>query len=362
MSTMPTASTAYRIATNVDPARWDAFVACHRDAHILQTSDWGRLKSAFGWSARTVAVEDATTAAIVAGAQILFRPLPLHIPGTMAYVPAGPLFSTDDLAHPANGLLWQAIDQAARSRRAALLKVEPCDWYRPRPELPDHLRRVRLRVSPQTVQPPRTIVIDLTRGEDGVLKAMNQSTRYKSKLGPKKEVGVREGTRSDVASFNALMAITGERDAFGVHSPDYYRMVFDLFSPGERCALLLASYAGRDLAGVMVLRCGPNAYYFYGASSNEERNRMPTYVVQWAAIQWAIRHGASRYDLWGIPDAEPETLEAQFENRRDGLWGVYGVKRGYGGQIVRSVGAWDRVYNRLLYTAYRWYVRRRGAD
>jgi peptidoglycan pentaglycine glycine transferase (the first glycine) len=351
-------ATSYRINSSVDPARWDMFMGSHRDAHILQSSDWGRLKSAFGWSAQTVAVEDSATNAIVAGAQILFRPLPLHIPGTMAYIPAGPLFDSDDPARPANVLLWQAIDQAARSRHAALVKVEPCDWYRPRPELPAHLQRAGLRLSPQTIQPPRTIVIDLTGGDEGVLRAMNQSTRYKSKLGPKKEVAVREGSRTDVASFNKLMAVTGERDAFGVHSPEYYQMVFDLFSPGERCALLLASYAGQDLAGVMALRGGANAYYFYGASSNEERSRMPTYIVQWAAIQWAIRHGASCYDLWGIPDAEPALLEAEFENRRDGLWGVYGFKRGYGGQIVRSVGAWDRVYNRLLYTAYRWYVRR----
>ncbi len=86
---------------------------------------------------------------------------------------------------------------------------------------------------------------------------------------------------------------------------------------------------------------------------------MPTYIVQWAAIQWAIRRSAVRYDLWGIPDADPAQLEAAFEERRDGLWGVYGFKRGFGGQIVRSVGAWDRVYNRLVYAAYTWYVRRR---
>src|SRR5262249_49955634 len=147
-------------------------------------------------------------------------------------------------------------------------------------------------------QPPQTIVIDLAGGEESVLKRMNQSTRYKSKLGPKKDVQVREGTAADLASFNALMAITGERDRFGVHSTDYYRTAFDLFSGKLQCAVLLASYGGRDLAGVMAFHYGTNAYYLYGASSDEERNRMPTYIVQWAAIRWAIRQGAQRYDLW----------------------------------------------------------------
>ncbi len=58
------------------------------------------------------------------------------------------------------------------------------------------------------------------------------------------------------------------------------------------------------------------------------------------------------YDLYGVPDADTETLEAQFEQRDDGLWGVYRFKRGWGGTVIRSVGAWDRVYRSSLYAAY----------
>ncbi len=47
----------------------------------------------------------------------------------------------------------------------------------------------------------------------------------------------------------------------------------------------------------------------------------------------------------------------RFEGREDGLWGVYRFKRGFGGQIRRTVGPVDRVYNRLV---YRLYQRRRG--
>lgn len=280
--------------------------------------------------------------------------------GTIAYIPAGPLFGSEDPAHPANHALWQAVDMGARNQRAVFLKVEPCNWYRPRPDLPAQLAQAGLRESPQTIQPPRTIVIDISADETTILSRMNQSTRRKVKLGPRNEISVREGTRTDLASFNALMHVTGARNEFGVHSPEYYEKAFDLFAPSGRCALLIASYAGRDLAGVMVFRCHQNAYYLYGASSNEERNRMPTYIVQWAAIQWAKQHGAACYDLWGVPDAPPEALESEFENRHEGLWGVYKFKRGFGGQIVRSVGAWDKVYNPLLYAAYLWYARRRG--
>lgn len=350
--------TPYHIATNTMPEAWDRFAWRHIDGHTLQSADWGRLKGDFGWQPQIVTVTDPV-GQIVAGAQLLYRRLHRLIPLSIGYIPAGPLLADDPAA---NRLLWQAIDAAAKGHGAAFVKVEPCDWYRARPGLAEQLRDWGLRLSPQTIQPPRTIVIDISGSEDSILKAMNQSTRYKAKLGPKKEVDVRIGTGADLDSFNALMAVTGERDSFGVHAPEYYRRAFGLFSPGERCAVIMASHQGQDLAGVIVFRHGTKAYYLYGASSNAERNRMPTFIAQWAAIRWAHEHGAACYDLWGIPDADQATLDAEFEQRHDGLWGVYGFKRGWGGRVVRSVGAWDKVYNPAAYAAYQALLRRRGTS
>jgi len=105
---------------------------------------------------------------------------------------------------------------------------------------------------------------------------------------------------------------------------------------------------------------GRRAWYFYGASNNIERNRMPAYLVQWEGIRWAKAQGCTTYDLWGIPDADEETLEEQFTERSDGLWGVYRFKRGFGGEVRRAAGAWDKVYNRAAYWAYQLLIARRS--
>ena len=84
---------------------------------------------------------------------------------------------------------------------------------------------------------------------------------------------------------------------------------------------------------------------------------MPNYAAQWAAIQWAKARGCIEYDLWGVPDFPKDELEANFRSRSDGLWGVYRFKRGFGGEIKRTVGPADRVYNKLV---YRLYQRQRG--
>jgi lipid II:glycine glycyltransferase (peptidoglycan interpeptide bridge formation enzyme) len=138
-----------------------------------------------------------------------------------------------------------------------------------------------------------------------------------------------------------------------VHVPAYYERAYELFVPSGRAALLMGSYAGVDLAGVMVFALGDWAWYLYGASSRQERERMASYAVQWAGIQWAKAQRATIYDMYGVPDAEPDVLEALFQDRSDGLWSVYRFKRGWGGEVIRNAGAWDRIYNAAVYTAYR---------
>jgi peptidoglycan pentaglycine glycine transferase (the first glycine) len=79
---------------------------------------------------------------------------------------------------------------------------------------------------------------------------------------------------------------------------------------------------------------------------------MAPYLLQWEAMRWARARGCATYDLWGVPDEDEAALEAGFEARHDGLWGVYRHKRGYGGQLVRHVGAWARVLSPLRWRAY----------
>jgi lipid II:glycine glycyltransferase (peptidoglycan interpeptide bridge formation enzyme) len=362
---------------SVEPDAWDRFVAAHPHGHILQTSPWGALKSQFGWSDERVGL--TRDGVLVAGAQALTRRLPAGL-GRLAYVPKGPLVDWDDEEQVTT--LLAALDRAARSRGAIALTIEP--------DLPDeatHRQRLRaLGFSPSplgSIQPRRTIAIDISPEEGAILAAMKSKTRYNVRLAARKGVTVREATEADLPAFHALTAATGARDRFGVHAPAYYEAAHRLFVPRDSAQnpcdvlhftrnsadgvlgfskklflssarLLLAEVEGNPVAAVMIFALPPRAWYFYGASGNTHREKMPTYLLQWEAMRWAKSLGCTSYDLYGVPDENEETLEAEFTQRRDGLWGVYRFKRGFGGQLVRSVGAWDRVYAPLRYQLTRW--------
>ncbi|MBN2146769.1 MAG: peptidoglycan bridge formation glycyltransferase FemA/FemB family protein, partial [Anaerolineales bacterium] len=129
--------------------------------------------------------------------------------------------------------------------------------------------------------------------------------------------------------------------------------------PRGNCELLIAEFDHEPLGALMVFTRGKRAWYFYGASSDLHRDRMPNYLLQWEAMRWARSQGCTEYDLWGVPDANLTTLEKQFTERSDGLWGVYRFKRGFGGELRRAASAWDRVYNSLLYRFYCWQAQRK---
>jgi len=320
----------------VEVQAWNDFLTAFPDAHILQTGAWGELKSAFGWHAVQVVSGDS-------GAQILLRRLPFGL--SLAYIAKGPVGRNWEK-------LWPEVDAVCRAHRVVFLKVEPDIWEGETDSVWGAAPPTGFSLSPHEIQPRRSILVDLQGSEDQILAHMKQKTRYNIRLARRKGVVIRQ--TGDIETFHNLMEITANRDNFGVHSLAYYQRAYDLFEPRGQSALFIAEFEEQPLAGLMVFARGKRAWYFYGASSNEQRQLMPTYLLQWKAMLWAKTQGCLEYDLWGVPDTDRETLEANFLERNDGLWGVYRFKRGFGGDLKRALPTWDRVYNSMFYKLYLW--------
>lgn len=325
-----------------EDADWDELLEGFPQTHLLQTAGWAEFKAGFGWSSARVQAENAC-------AQVLFRALPLGL--SIAYLPKGPIGENWEKLVP-------RINQLCRARNAIFLQVEP-DLFEPLPERALEDAFPGFQREEHTIQPRRTILIDLTRTEEQLLAAMKQKTRYNIRLAEKK--GVQARLSNDLSSFYRMMQTTAKRDGFALHDFAYYQNAFQIFEPRGKCALLEAHLDDQPLAYLMVFLHRERAWYFYGASDDESRNLMPTYLLQWEAMRWAKARGAAVYDLWGIPDEDEDVLERDFTSRADGLWGVYRFKRGFGGVVSRSAPAYIKAYHSLLYKAYQIYRARKQA-
>jgi lipid II:glycine glycyltransferase (peptidoglycan interpeptide bridge formation enzyme) len=321
-----------------DPVKWDAATrSC--GGHLLQSWRWGTFKQQFGWDIERIAVQGSGEAAL---AQVLFRK---RAGMSIGYIPRGPVWPADDPAAFAE--LWSRLDEVARRRRTLTIIVEP---DRPLPELPGE--RLRLVPGPEPIQPARTVKVKLL-DDQSLMDQMHPKTRYNVRLAKRRGVTTRIAEQPDhaIGRFYEMLRDTASRNDFAVHAPNYYREFLHLFA--DDACLAFAEIDGKPVAGAVAAVFGDEAIYMYGASSTRERAHGAAFLLQHDMMRWARSRGARYYDLWGIPEYDPDSSVSESGDRLAASTGsdrrgLYEFKTRFGGQIIRYPPPRERVYHPLL--------------
>lgn len=334
---------------------WSAALVALPCAHVLQTWEWGEFKRAWGWRPERLLFERGGR--VVAAASVLVRPLPL--PGrTICYVAKGPALDYQD------GALVEQVARAlaayARRARAIFVKIDP-DVEMPAPPVEEALRRAGFRPAATQIQMRNTVVVDLRGTEDEVLGRMHHTWRRHIRNAERRGVTVERGAAAEqLDSFYGLYRLTGQRQQFIIRPESYYRAALRALAAGGYAQLFLAHVDGSPVAGLVAYRFARRAWYFYGAWSGEHSNRGPNHLLQWTAMRWAREQGCEQYDMWGAPDELTERhpvwgmslsdlLKLKQPPGDHPMWGVYQFKLGFGGRLVRWIGAWDYVASPWLF-------------
>jgi peptidoglycan pentaglycine glycine transferase (the first glycine) len=331
---------------------WDAAIAPLPGAHVLQAWDWGEGKSRFGWTAeRRIWGNGAATAA----AQILRRTARAGpVSATLLYVPKGPLLAWEDRG--LRDTVLAALENTARRGRAIQIKIDPdlilgrgvpgsegCTENPAGAEAVQTLRSRGWRPSPEQVQFRNTVLLDIRPEESALLAAMKPKTRYNIRLAQRHGVTVREGSEQDLPLLYRLYAETADRDSFVIRSEAYYRDIWGAMMRSGRAQPLIASVEDLPVAALILFHFAGRGWYMYGMSRALHREKMPNHLLQWEAIRWLKKKDCAFYDMWGAPD--------DFSGR-DPMQGVFQFKMGFGGEVIRSLGAWDFTPTPLRYAAY----------
>jgi lipid II:glycine glycyltransferase (peptidoglycan interpeptide bridge formation enzyme) len=350
---------------------WNDRLAALPGPPLLQTAEWAKVKGKYGWQAIPVEWLNESGKTI-AMASVLKKQVKIkgsRLPLSIMYAPKGPVLDWNN-AQLAEHVLAD-IKKLAKKENAIFIKIDPdiiTDTFSNQeisveesshPKgVADYVLGDEWQFSSDQIQFRNTITIDLSKDEETLLADMKQKTRYNIRLAGRKGVSVREGNQEDFPMLYRMYAQTSLRDGFIIRHEKYYLDVWHAFFEQSMLTPLIAEYKGLPLAGLMLFHFNKTAYYIYGMSTNEHRNLMPTYLLQWAAIQKAKSIGCRNYDLWGAPNNIDES---------DPMWGVYRFKIGLGGQTVCTLGAhdyvvkpfWHYIYARAM-PAFLGMLRKRG--
>ena len=334
--------------------QWNQLLLQFPDAHILQTSQWAEAKKQNGWSPMYFQEgsdpQDPEGLALILRRQVSFAGLKFRV----LYVPKGPVLHWDDPSSVSRVL--DALQDICRQEKAIFIKIDPdvlvgtgipgTEDEVPAPQglaLQDELKRRGWQYSQDQIQFRNSVLLDLRKSEDDLLAAMKQKTRYNIRLAARKGVQVRQGKIAELPVLYKMYAETAVRDGFVIRHEDYYLNTWRRFIEADMAKILIGEIENQPIAALILFHFNGTARYMFGMSTENARELMPNYLLQWEAMRLAKHLGCHTYDMWGAPEIFDES---------DSMWGVFRFKQGFNGRITRTLGAWDYTTRPALYRRY----------
>ncbi len=329
-----------KVAESINSEKYISFLQTNKKGHFMQSPEWAAVKS--NWKNEIITVED-DNGNIKGSMSILIRKIPVFN-YTMMYCPRGPVCDPHDRETLA--LLLEQAKKLAKKYKSYALKLDP-DIEVEDTEFEDIMKGLGFKVAPRSknfegIQPRFVFRLDvLNKTEDEMMQVFHQKWRYNIRLSAKKGVEVKIGTREDIGDFHRIMQETGARDKFVIRTKEYFEKMFDCLGP-DHIRLYVAYYEGKIVAGTLAVLYGNKCWYLYGASSNESRNVMPNYLLQWEMIKWSLEAGCDIYDFRGVSGDLDES---------NPLYGLYKFKKGFNGKFTEFVGEMDYIFKPFIHFA-----------
>ena len=331
-----------RIVTDEkDRKAYKEFLEKHERCNFQQSPEWAKVKE--NWKNEIVLAEDES-GKIIGAISILIRKIPIF--GNIMYSSRGPTCDIHDIAVMKQ--LTDGIKELAKKYKAIVFKAEP-DILSSDEEFKKIVTNLGYKIKDdaknfrEEIQPRYVFRLDIKdKTEDEIFAGFHSKTRYNVRLAIKKGVEIKEGTREDLKEFHKIMVETGARDGFIIRPLEYFEKMYDCL--GDHMKVLMAYYDGKPISGVIPIFYGNKTWYLYGASSNQHRNLMPNYLLQWEMIKMAIARHDDIYDFRGVSGVVDENHPQ---------YGLYRFKQGFGATFTEFIGEVYMPYKPLTYKLYR---------
>lgn len=313
---------------------YDHAVSSLQSGSFLQSWDWGEWQAALGRQVTRFKILGESEE-VVGVVQLIKMPLPLG--KYYLYAPYGPVVGEKFKLQDFN-LFIQEVKH----------KFPDALFFRLEPKIVFSFQLTKSA----NIQPGKTLVVDLSSGEEALLSAMHPKTRYNIRLAQKhgvrveKDLVVTPGHGLYFQEAVELIVATAVRQGYKGHSKKYYENLVDFFAKknqpagGVALSIYKALFQNRLLASAIMLDFGFTRTYLFGGSSEEDKQVMAPYALHWQAMLDGKAAGLKLYDFWGLETASGKAH------------GFARFKQGFGGTAVSYAGAYDARFSKVGYAAY----------
>lgn len=334
-----------RFVTDEDSKKeYKKFLEGHERSNFQQALEWAEIKKP-NWKPEVILAEDEEKN-IIGSLCVWIRKIPIF--GNIMYSSRGPVCDIHDISVMKQ--LTEGARELAKKYNAYCLRIEP-DIETDDQTFRDIVTNLGYKIKDDAkdfkdeIQPRFVFRLDIKdKTEEEVMAGFHQKWRYNIRLAGKKGVVVKEGTREDLKDFHKIMIETGNRDGFITRPLEYFEKMYDNMNPQGHMKLLMAYYEDKPISGVIPIFYGNKTWYLYGASSNQHRNLMPNYLLQWEMIKMAIARHDDIYDFRGVSGVVDESHPQ---------YGLYRFKKGFGAKFTEFIGEIYIPFKPLRYKLYK---------
>lgn len=380
----------------VSDQQFDQFIKTHPNGDMCQLTGWGKVKAHNGWLHDKVAVgQDGN---ILGAASLLFRKIP-GLGRSLCYVSRGFVVDWHDksvveaLLQAVKDVCQQyrafviKVDPVISEKQADILQTIESYGFK-------H-QGFSFGLS-GGAQPRHHMITDISLDEKALLKSFQSRTRTNVRKSQKYGFELEDAPIEKMSIFYNIMQVTGDRDDFNIRSQEYFEWIYQALNPTGDAKLFLvklnpkeaikglekdirnkekevkrlqekeateqmtqqiqdiqasiqttqaqitelqalqeAHPEGTYLSGSVYTQAGEKAYYLYGASSNEFRELMPNYFMQWEMMKYAKSQGATSYSFGAVSGMEGHP--------DDEAPGLFEFKKRWAAEKVSFIGEFDYV-------------------
>lgn len=315
----------------IDKIQWESFVKAQNEYTFLHSWNWGEFNQLMGNKIWQLGLfEDNTLIGVALIIKITAKR------GTFLFCPHGPIITKHETYNTKQILetLLKELKKLAKEENCSFIRVSPLMLKTE--ENRQIFFELGFRKAPIHIHAESSLLLDITKPKDELLKNMRKTTRYLIRRAEAAGIKIEKEDPAKGQEFLRLQKEVAKRQHFMPFSKQHISSEIKAFTPDNQLIIFNARYNHEIIASAIIIFYGDRAFYYQAASSHQYEKIPAPYLLLWQAILEAKDHGCRIFDFYG---ASPEG------KTRHPWYGPTLFKKGFGGFRIDYLPTQDLILN-----------------